>query len=274
MKTTIKIFFLTLSLAIASFAIASLFVPALSHAQVKITASIPGNYDLTAPTAVPGQFVYNIYQYALVIGGILAFGVVAYGGIKYMISAGNPSGQTDAKDWIQAALMGILLLAGAYFILNVINPNLVNLTLPKLDQINIQSNSGGGTGNGTSISGGSSVDSQAAKNLSNSGISVKPGASVDGLRNSMVNALTSLSGKCGCSITVTAGTDGTHNPGEYSHAAGYKADLRLNDGLNNYITNNYNSIGTRSDGAAMYKDPSTGAVYAREGSHWDVVSKG
>lgn len=72
------------------------------------------------------------YQYALGVGGILAFGVVVYGGVRYMISAGNPSGQSDAKEWIKAALMGLLLLAGAYFILNVINPKLTNLTLPTL----------------------------------------------------------------------------------------------------------------------------------------------
>jgi hypothetical protein len=77
------------------------------------------------------------------VGGILASGVVVYGGVRYMISAGNPSGQSDAKEWIQAAIMGILLLAGAYFILKVINPNLVNLTLPDLQTIQLGTYSGG-----------------------------------------------------------------------------------------------------------------------------------
>ena len=89
---------------------------------------------------MPGQFVYDFYQYALAIGGILAFGVVVYGGVRLILfPAGNPSGQTDAKDWIQAALIGILLLAGAYFILNVINPSLVNLNLPSLVNLNLPS---------------------------------------------------------------------------------------------------------------------------------------
>ncbi|MDR3581920.1 MAG: hypothetical protein P4L67_01455, partial [Candidatus Pacebacteria bacterium] len=86
---------------------------------VTISASIPGSYDTSAATATPGQFIADFYQYALIIGGLLAFGVIVYGGIRYMTSAGNPSGQGDAKDWIQAAIMGILLLAGAYFILKV-----------------------------------------------------------------------------------------------------------------------------------------------------------
>jgi len=126
---------------------AALLIPGIALFSVAhgvaITASIPGKYDLAATGAVPGQFVYNIYQYALGLAGIIAFGVVVFGGVKYMISAGNPSGQTDAKDWIKAALMGVLLLAGAYFILNVINPQLTNLALPVLTPVNIQSPSTG-----------------------------------------------------------------------------------------------------------------------------------
>jgi hypothetical protein len=96
---------------------------------VTISMSLPGD---TSTSTSPGGFVNYFYQYALGVGGILAFGVVVYGGVRYMISAGNPSGQSDAKEWIKAALMGLLLLAGAYFILNVINPKLTNLTLPTL----------------------------------------------------------------------------------------------------------------------------------------------
>jgi hypothetical protein len=73
------------------------------------------------------------------IGGVLAFGVVVYGGVKYMASAGNPSGQSDAKEWIEAALLGLLLLVGAYFILSVINPQLLNLNLPSLTPVDISS---------------------------------------------------------------------------------------------------------------------------------------
>ncbi len=101
---------------------------------IDISASIPGQYATTA-TSSPSAFVANFYQYALSVAGILAFGIIVYGGVKYMASVGNPSGQSDAKEWIKAAIMGILLLAGAYMILNVINPNLVSLNLPTLDGV-------------------------------------------------------------------------------------------------------------------------------------------
>ena len=108
-------------------------MPFLVFAQSQInvvTANIPGTYS---PSVLgPGAFVGNFYEFALMIGGLMAFGVVVYGGVKYMASSGNPSGQSDAKEWIEAALSGLLLLVGAYFILNVINPKLTNLQLPTL----------------------------------------------------------------------------------------------------------------------------------------------
>jgi hypothetical protein len=112
----------------------------IAHA-VSISMNIPG----TSPNAstTPGAFIANFYQFALMIGGVLAFGVVVYGGIKYMASAGNPSGQGDAKEWIEAALLGLVLLVGAYFILNIVNPKLTNLTLPTLQTVTLTSQTTG-----------------------------------------------------------------------------------------------------------------------------------
>ena len=100
---------------------------------ITISTSIPGSYDPAGAGTSPSAFIANFYQYALSIAGILAFGIIVYGGVRYMIAVGNPSGESDAKEWIKAAIMGLLLLAGAYLILNLINPNLVNLTLPALN---------------------------------------------------------------------------------------------------------------------------------------------
>ncbi len=121
----------------------------VAHA-VTISMNIPGTSPNSSST--PGAFVENFYQFALMIGGVLAFGVIVYGGVKYMASAGNPSSQSDAKEWIEAALLGLLLLVGAYFILNVVNPQLTNLALPSVPSVKIaaQSTSGSsGSKNGT-----------------------------------------------------------------------------------------------------------------------------
>jgi hypothetical protein len=103
---------------------------------VTISMNIPGTTPYTSST--PGAFVANFYQFALMIGGVLAFGVIVYGGVRYTTSFGNPSGQGDAKEWIEAALLGLLLLIGAYFILDFINPQLLNLSLPGITPVNIQ----------------------------------------------------------------------------------------------------------------------------------------
>ncbi|MBI2013195.1 MAG: hypothetical protein HYS88_01980 [Candidatus Colwellbacteria bacterium] len=69
----------------------------------------------------------NFYQWALGVGGLLALGVLIFGGILYIISAGNASRQDDAKSWLFGALMGILLLFGSYVILYTVNPELTKL---------------------------------------------------------------------------------------------------------------------------------------------------
>lgn len=99
-----------------------------------IATGLPGTTsncsDPSAMVCNPAAYINDFYSFALLIGGILAFGAVVYGGILYMTSAGNPSGQHEGREWIESALLGLLLLAGAYLILNIINPNLTKLSLP------------------------------------------------------------------------------------------------------------------------------------------------
>ncbi len=92
------------------------------------------------PSSMPsGQGSFNIvsdlYQLALGVSGLLAFGSIVYGAIVYTLAAGNPSGQKEGKEWIKQALIGLLLLVGAYIILNTINPALVNPGLSPLAPI-------------------------------------------------------------------------------------------------------------------------------------------
>ncbi|MDE2018924.1 MAG: hypothetical protein KGJ13_01105, partial [Patescibacteria group bacterium] len=54
-------------------------------------------------------------------------------------SAGNPSAVSEGRKYIWSSLLGILLLAGAYIILNTVNPNLLNLNLPTLSPVQTSS---------------------------------------------------------------------------------------------------------------------------------------
>ena len=114
---------------------------ALAAEPTKIDTTLPGSY----PSEVPGGIVGNFYQFALAIAGVLAFGAIVYGGVRYTFAAGNPSGQSEGKEWIKGALLGLLLLASAYLILNTINPKIIDLTLPTLKKIEkVEAPAGGG----------------------------------------------------------------------------------------------------------------------------------
>ena len=97
--------------------------------SISISPNLPGSLGTVS---TPGGWVKSFYLYALFLSGVLAFGAIVYGGIKYATGRGNPSAESEAKQWIWSALLGILLLAAAYLILVTINPTLVNLTLPTL----------------------------------------------------------------------------------------------------------------------------------------------
>jgi hypothetical protein len=81
------------------------------------------------------ELVTNIYNFAVLAGGLLAFGVILYGAVKYTVQAGNPSALEDAKEWILQAFLGLLLLLGAWLVLNTINPEIVKIDLPTLKGI-------------------------------------------------------------------------------------------------------------------------------------------
>lgn len=91
------------------------------------------------------QQIGNFYAWALGIGGLVALGVLVFGGILYTTSAGNASRQDDAKQWITGSIVGLIILFGSFFILNTINPELTKLT-----DLKLLANKG--TGENTSVS--------------------------------------------------------------------------------------------------------------------------
>lgn len=117
---------------------------ATAHATtITVSGNLPGT---NGTNTSPGGYISGFYTFALIISGVLAFGAIVYGGIKYATGRGNPSAESDARSWITSALLGLLLLAGAYVILYTINRNLVNLTLPTLPPPTSTGSAGGGGG--------------------------------------------------------------------------------------------------------------------------------
>lgn len=109
------------------------------------TASTTQPFDTGAPFFLKFDFIANssgfvplvneIFKYSLRIIGILAFGAIVWGGVLWTVSSGNPSKIGEAKSWITGAILGIILLVGAYVILYTINSNLVQLKEPNLQAV-------------------------------------------------------------------------------------------------------------------------------------------
>jgi len=81
------------------------------------------------------SLVQQIYLIALGLVGVLALGMIIFGGLRYATSVGNPSAQTDARDIITQAIWGVVLLLCAYLILNTINPKLKELKSPEFEAL-------------------------------------------------------------------------------------------------------------------------------------------
>ncbi len=100
--------------------------------DIKLSPSGPA---ATTVAGNPGEVFSQILRFGFLIGGLLAFGAIVYGAFKYTTAAGNPSGQTDAKDQIWSAVIGLLLLLGSVLILRTINPVLKSVTIGGLSAL-------------------------------------------------------------------------------------------------------------------------------------------
>ena len=83
-----------------------------------------------------GDFIQFLYKYGFQVGSVLAVIVIIVAGIMYIFSGGNTDTVGSAKKKIAGAVIGLVLMALSYTILNVINPYLVNLKMPEVWAIN------------------------------------------------------------------------------------------------------------------------------------------
>jgi hypothetical protein len=79
-----------------------------------------------------GDYIKTVYIYLIGIGGIVAVVLILKGGFEYVSSAGSPERVTSAKSTITSALIGLFLLLGSYTMLYTINPDLLQLKLPRV----------------------------------------------------------------------------------------------------------------------------------------------
>lgn len=98
--------------------LAPLPIPGLEGGTVNIGPTSDSAFDF-------GDYVNGLLKFAIGIAGALAVVMIVIGGIQYM-STDNFGEKAAGKDQIKNAVGGVVLLLGAYMILNTINPNLVD----------------------------------------------------------------------------------------------------------------------------------------------------
>lgn len=86
-----------------------------------------------------GTFLQAIYRYAMVVVGILAAVMVVVAGFQWVTSGGNAEMIGEAQHRIMNAIIGALIAYGSFFILNTINPDLVQLKPPQVYMVRPQS---------------------------------------------------------------------------------------------------------------------------------------
>jgi len=74
-------------------------------------------------TNVTGMVKY-LYEWGIALGGLVTFIALIIGGFQYLTSMGEPAKITEAKDRIQSAFLGLILLLSSWLILTTINPQL------------------------------------------------------------------------------------------------------------------------------------------------------
>jgi hypothetical protein len=106
-----------------------------------------GNYTLLEQ--LPGtdsssgdlpSYLENIYRVGLILVVLGAVFMIAVGGFTYMASAGNTSAIKKGKGMITDALLGLVIALFAWLILNIINPDLVNLRIDPLEKLDFEAN--------------------------------------------------------------------------------------------------------------------------------------
>lgn len=122
------IFFITLWL-LAIPVIAAVSDPIIFDPQV----GIPGFMDNVSMeennTSYIARMVTAFYDYGLGIGGILAAIMLMAGGVVWLTSAGSSEKVGQAKNLIGGSLAGLVLLFGAWIMLQTINPYLLNFRI-------------------------------------------------------------------------------------------------------------------------------------------------
>lgn len=129
------------ALIITSFLLAFTLIAGQAYAQndnyftpqVDIPGSIEGSVQITSEvggeiqSTLLSKYIAGLYNYSFAVAGILAAIVLMAEGLMWLVSGGNQTKIGRAKQIIGGAVLGLIILFSSYIILNVINPELLEM---------------------------------------------------------------------------------------------------------------------------------------------------
>lgn len=265
-------------------------------------APLPGIANNVGDTTTLEKYVPAIFKLAVGLSAVAAVLMIVIGGFQY-ISSDAILGKTAGRERIMNAIYALVLIIGAWLILNTINPNLLKIKL-NIDKVSVDSavsgqlylgvpNSGnGGTATGADLLSGATLADDAAirAQLASEGLSINQPpctadrtsncTNLDGLPASMVTTLGALETACtqsvgtACTIMITGGTESSLHTAGTSHAPGKSTvDLRSTDTLNAYLGDPAPASGDKVVVNGLnFTYESTGDNGAATGNHWHVTA--
>jgi hypothetical protein len=100
--------------------------------QYTLLEKVPGTANVGSDLR---GYIEAIYKIALIIVTLSAVLMLSIGGFMYLTSAGNTSAMGTAKGVIFDSIIGLVIALAAWLLLNVINPDLVSVTLNGLSPV-------------------------------------------------------------------------------------------------------------------------------------------
>ncbi|PJE51458.1 MAG: hypothetical protein COV29_00525 [Candidatus Yanofskybacteria bacterium CG10_big_fil_rev_8_21_14_0_10_36_16] len=110
----------------------------IANAQVEIPSLVGEDEEGIA------DLIVQIYRFAFLVVGLAVFIQFLRAGFQWLTAAGNSGAISGAKDKMQKAIIGAILLLASWLILNVINPALTQNTFDFFKILNNQNNFQGG----------------------------------------------------------------------------------------------------------------------------------
>jgi len=96
----------------------TLGVLALAPAAMFAANDVKPNNDLTFGNTTLHTFLTWVQNQLLAVTTVIAIIVIIYGGVMYMLSAGDATKAGKAKNVIMYGLIGVAVIAGAYFLIS------------------------------------------------------------------------------------------------------------------------------------------------------------